>query len=298
MTDTVIPVGTSGLYLRGFDTGAGIDEYVRIANPDPIPVSGTIAVSNFPATQPVSGPLTDAELRATPLPVSGTVTITDGAGPVTVDGTVSVGNFPAVQPVSDNSGSLTVDSTQLPAALVSGRLDINIGGVAASSQLGIRNEDAAHATGQQGVFVMGVRNDSAGTTFSDTNGDYTPFAVDAQGRQMVVGTFFQATQPVSIAAIVEVSDADETLTIPDAVTVGSTSTALVAAGSTGLREIVISVPRSADTGIHINVGAAATTAKFLIEAGGTLTLNTNQAVNAIRAGAADVTTYTITGVPA
>jgi len=41
------------------------------------PVSGTVAVSNFPATQPVSGtvtatgPLTDAELRATPVPVSG-----------------------------------------------------------------------------------------------------------------------------------------------------------------------------------------------------------------------------------
>jgi hypothetical protein len=66
--------------------------------------SGQIEVSNFPAsqavtgtfwqtTQPVSiaasvavtGPLTDTQIRATPLPVSGTV---------------SVGNFPATQPVS------------------------------------------------------------------------------------------------------------------------------------------------------------------------------------------------------
>ena len=31
-----------------------------------------MSVSNFPATQPVSGPLTDAELRATAVPVSGT----------------------------------------------------------------------------------------------------------------------------------------------------------------------------------------------------------------------------------
>lgn len=46
------------------------------------PVSGSVAVSNFPATQPVSiaapvavtGPLTDTQLRATPVPVSGTIT--------------------------------------------------------------------------------------------------------------------------------------------------------------------------------------------------------------------------------
>lgn len=42
--------------------------------------SGNIAVTNFPATQPVSG-------------------------------TVSVGNFPAVQPINDNGGSITVDGT-------------------------------------------------------------------------------------------------------------------------------------------------------------------------------------------
>lgn len=41
------------------------------------------------APVPVSGPLTDVQLRATPVPVSGTVTITDGSGPVTVDGTVT-----------------------------------------------------------------------------------------------------------------------------------------------------------------------------------------------------------------
>lgn len=68
----------------------------------------TIQVGNFPATQPVTGPLTDtqlraapvpvsfpadeagltdAELRATPVPVSGTVSV---AEPVTVDGTVAL----------------------------------------------------------------------------------------------------------------------------------------------------------------------------------------------------------------
>jgi len=52
----------------------------------PVPVSGTVAVSNPGLTDaelraspvPVSGPLTDTQLRATPVPVSGTVTANAG----------------------------------------------------------------------------------------------------------------------------------------------------------------------------------------------------------------------------
>lgn len=40
------------------------------ATPVPTTVSGLVSISNFPATQPVSGPLTDTQLRATPVPVS------------------------------------------------------------------------------------------------------------------------------------------------------------------------------------------------------------------------------------
>jgi hypothetical protein len=75
----------------------------------------------------VDGPLTDAELRATPVPVSGTVnaaqngswtvtaqqggswavTVSDGGGSITVDGTVAIFGTVAV---TDNSSSLTVDN--------------------------------------------------------------------------------------------------------------------------------------------------------------------------------------------
>lgn len=58
----------------------------------PQPVTGTF----FQAIQPVSGPLTDAQLRAVPVPVSGTVTVNVGltdaqlrATPVPVSGTVA-----------------------------------------------------------------------------------------------------------------------------------------------------------------------------------------------------------------
>jgi len=64
-------------------------------------VTGTVSVSNLPATQPVSGPLTDAELRAVPLPVSfpaDEAGLTDAqlrAAAVPVSGTVAVSNQPS-----------------------------------------------------------------------------------------------------------------------------------------------------------------------------------------------------------
>lgn len=76
--------GGGGLVDQG---AAGVDPWlVEVTNfPATQPVSGTVAVSNFPATQPVSGPLTDAELRLTPVPVS-------LSGTIPVSGTVNQGN--------------------------------------------------------------------------------------------------------------------------------------------------------------------------------------------------------------
>jgi hypothetical protein len=98
-------------------------------------VDGTVAISGSVA---VTGPLTDAQLRATAVPVS------DGGGSLTVDGTVAVSNFPATQPVSavslplptgaatsalqtTGNTSLSNIDGKLPAALVGARLDINNG---------------------------------------------------------------------------------------------------------------------------------------------------------------------------
>ena len=67
------------------DAPVGTPVFVRLSD-------GTAAIS----TLPVSGPLTDTQLRATAVPVSGTVTANAGTGP---------------WPVTDNGGSLTVDGT-------------------------------------------------------------------------------------------------------------------------------------------------------------------------------------------
>lgn len=55
----------------------------------------------------------------------------------------------------------------------------------APSQFG-KAEDQAHVSGDVGVATWGVRND-AQTTFTDTDGDYSPIATDGPGNLRVVG---------------------------------------------------------------------------------------------------------------
>lgn len=63
----------------------------------------SVNVGNFPATQAVTGPLTDTQLRASPVPISGTITATpSGTQNVNIVSTIAV-------PVTDNGSSLTVD---------------------------------------------------------------------------------------------------------------------------------------------------------------------------------------------
>lgn len=68
VTDSTI----SGLdaAILGQDTMANSLPVVIASNQTAVPVSGSVSVSNFPATQAVTGPLTDAQLRAAAVPVS------------------------------------------------------------------------------------------------------------------------------------------------------------------------------------------------------------------------------------
>lgn len=64
-------------------------------------VTGTVAVS---------GPVTDTQIRATPLPVSGTVTVTDGAGALNV--IVDSGSLTANAGTNLNTSALALSATQ------------------------------------------------------------------------------------------------------------------------------------------------------------------------------------------
>src|SRR3954466_4114731 len=138
-TKTLWIAGADGAVLRGLR----VDASGRLRTV----VEGTpaVSVSNFPGSQPVTGPLTDAQLRAAAVPVSGTVTANVGTGP---------------WPVTDNGGSLTVDGT------------VNIG---TAPQVTVNNvetlvDNAAFTDGTSRVFPQGyVFDDAAGTALTEND---------------------------------------------------------------------------------------------------------------------------------
>lgn len=77
-------------------------------------------------------------------------------------------------PITDNSGSLTVDNAGTFAVQISA----NVPGTGATN-LG-KAEDAAHASGDTGVFSLAVRSDTLAAT-SGTTGDYEAFHTDSVG---------------------------------------------------------------------------------------------------------------------
>ena len=108
-----------------------------------------------------------------PLPVTGTVTITDGSGPVTVDGTVAV------------SGTVDIEAASLPLP-AGAATQATLASIAAA----VRAEDTTHASGDVGIMTLAVRADGE-TTLAIPDGDYAPLQVNAVGRLKV------STQPVS-----------------------------------------------------------------------------------------------------
>jgi hypothetical protein len=139
-------------------------------------ISGTVAVSSVGGTVAVTGPLTDAQLRATAVPVSGTVASTqsgtwtvqpgntanttawkvDGSAvtqPVSGTVTANQGGAPwsvsgsGVFHVDDNAGSLTIDSTQFPATLGQKTM-------ANSLAIAIASDQTALAASQSGTWTV------------------------------------------------------------------------------------------------------------------------------------------------
>src|SRR4051812_10572217 len=155
-TKTLWVAGADGTVLRGFRVDASGrlrtvlegTPAVSISNfPATQPVSGAVSVSNFPASQPVTGPVTDVQLRASAVPVSGPVT----------DAQLRASAVPVSGPLTDTqlrASAVPVTDSRLPAAL-------------------------------------------------DADGG---MKAHIQNTVPVSGTFFQATQPVSLAAIPTVTE--------------------------------------------------------------------------------------------
>jgi hypothetical protein len=120
--------------------------------------------------------LTDTQLRASPVSVSGSVTVANLPATQQVSGSVAVSNLPATQPVSG-----TVAVSNLPATQpVSGSVSVS-------------NFPASQAV--SGTFWQATQPVSGPLTDTQLRASAVP----------VSGTFFQATQPVSIASPVAVT---------------------------------------------------------------------------------------------
>jgi hypothetical protein len=85
-------------------------------------------------------------------------------------------------------------------------------------------EDSAHASGDVGAYILGVRNDTD-AVLTSADGDYSSIAVDSAGRVKIVG---EVTVPVP-----------NTATLATAVAVGTTALALPATALANRKRIVI-----------------------------------------------------------
>lgn len=166
-------------------------------------------------------------------------------------GNVDVVTLPALAAGTNNIGD--VDVLTLP-ALPAGTNNIGdvdvlsvVPGTGATS-LG-KAEDAQHSSGDTGVAMLGVRNDTA-TAFSGTEGDYTPIGVTSDGRPI--------TAPYSHPDLYLNGTGNAT---------GTADTAVIAAQGAGIRIYVTSlfICNTSSTNTYVNIKDGAT-AKLVIPA--------------------------------
>ena len=149
------------------------------------------------------GGLTDAELRASPVPVSFTT-------PIAVTGTF----FQATQPVS---------STQLPAALVGGRLDSNIG-----AWLGSTAPTVGQKTMANSVPTV-LASDQAAIPVTNTNLD-----VALSTRLKPADTLTAVTTVTTVSTVTAVSSVNAVIPGTGATSLGKAEDVVHTTGDTGV----------------------------------------------------------------
>ena len=130
---SILRTAAKGTTVAADTTSTPVDANTQALD---VSVKGTVPVSGtfFQATQPVSiagtvtttGTLTDTQLRATAVPVSGTVAVTDNAGSLTVDAPVGTPAFVRLSDGTAAIATLPVSLATLPALTAS---TANIGDV-------------------------------------------------------------------------------------------------------------------------------------------------------------------------
>lgn len=193
------------------------------------PVSGTF----WQATQPVSGPLTDTQLRLTPVPVSGTFFQATQPVSGTVTANAGTGTLAVSGPVTDTQ----IRATPLP---VSGTVTANAGtGTLAVSNAGLTNVDVALSTRLKPADTL---------TAVTTVGTITnPVAVTSAGLTNLDAALSTRLKPAdTLAGVTTVATVTNLATIGTSVTPGTATAnlgkaedAAHASGDTGVLALAV-----------------------------------------------------------
>lgn len=193
--------------------------------------------------------LTDSQLRASPVPVSGLVSVSGVATESTLQSVltelqqkteptdtqlVSVNNFPAVQPVSDNGGSLTVDGSVSISGTPTVVLDAS--SLTALENITVQNGSGASAVniqdGGNSITVDGsVTATISGTpNVNVTNSSIGVSSVDLDIRSLIFATDKVDTSGSSVSvnnfpSVQPIDDNGSSITVDGTVELGATSLA-------------------------------------------------------------------------
>jgi hypothetical protein len=152
---TTVPEDAYGAPRMSTNRVLYVDLKQTQANATAIKVDGSAVIQPVSGTVTASGPVTDTQLRATPVPVSGTVTVTDGAGALNV--IVDSGSITANAGTNLNTSALALDATLTgrtqKAQITDGTRD---GTVKAASTLPLATDTALVVTTRDTVTVSGT----------------------------------------------------------------------------------------------------------------------------------------------
>jgi hypothetical protein len=148
------------LLVTGWDAAAAdkvSSVFVTNTPTDPVPVSGSVAVSNLPATQPVSGTVNVGNFPNSQT-VNGSVSPAPPTTPVLLRGELSAnpGSSETIQLFNDRNGATTQ-----PHRIAMGSITVTTQGGAPSSNIyiGLRGTDC-HGNGLGGIADLTVHGDS------------------------------------------------------------------------------------------------------------------------------------------
>jgi len=206
--------------------GSGVADEVTTASPMPVTViTSALPTGAATAANQQTDALTDTELRASPVPISGTVSVTNFPATQPVSGTVAVSNFPATQPIS-------AVSLPLPTGAAT----------AANQQTDALTDTQLRATP---VPVSGTVTANTGLTQPLT---------DAQLRASAV--------PVSIAATVAVKEVRSSTPSQTSPAVTNSNTSILASNSNRLGATIYNEGAAI---CYMILGSTATTTSYTIQ---------------------------------